>query len=141
MKKILTKKQQVIIVNNDLLPKLKLHKWYVNANGYAERQVQKAYKRKAVYMHHEILGYPPSGKIVDHINGNKLDNRRENLRFITRQQNQFNRKKDRGISLHLGKWDAYIMVNRKKIHLGRFTNRREALQVRQEAEQKYFNYN
>ena len=46
-------------------------------------------------MHHAILGKPPQGYVVDHINGNRLDNRRCNLRFVTHQQNAFNTRKHR----------------------------------------------
>ena len=140
MKTLLSTKNEKILLSDEDYNAITIHTWYVNKNGYAERQVQIAGKRKAVYLHYLIIGKPPEGKIVDHINGNKLDNRKENLRFITRQQNQYNRHKDRGISFARKKWVAYIHHDYKKIHLGSFTTREEALKKRKEAEKLHFVY-
>lgn len=74
---------------------------------------------------------------VDHINGNGLDNRRENLRVATKTQNNRNKAKSRsnksgykGVWRDKGKvkerWQAGITANGKKIHLGRFDTREEA---------------
>ena len=57
-------------------------KWCLS-NGYPSR-------RKSIeltYLHWEILGKPPAGLVTDHINQNKLDNRRVNLRHVTQSQN------------------------------------------------------
>ena len=71
---------------------------------------------------------PPKTMQVDHINGNRLDNRRSNLRICTQSQNCTSRKpwKEnktgyRGVNLlPSGKWRAAVKVNQKKIHLGVF---------------------
>ena len=64
---------------------------------------------------------------IDHINGDKLDNRIENLRNVTNQQNLFNSKaKGCSWNKNRGKWASYIMINRKKKHLGYFDNEEEA---------------
>ena len=54
-------------------------------NGYAARQE----RRKTIYMHRQIM-QPPDGMVVDHVNHNKLDNRRINLRPCTRRENIHN---------------------------------------------------
>ena len=81
-------------------------------------------------------GYLP--KIIDHINGDKLDNRIENLRSATVGQNQHNRKTNtnntsgyKGVCWDkaMKKWRARIKLEDKSIHLGYFTNAEEADKV------------
>jgi hypothetical protein len=75
-----------------------------------------------------IMG-DPDGKMIDHKNVNPLDNRRENLRVCTTQQNQCNKNKQsnntsgfKGVSFHKRdqKFQAHIKINGKKKHLGYF---------------------
>lgn len=63
--------------------------WHMAVHGYACRT---AVKGQTVFMHRLILA-PPPGFFVDHANGDKLDNRRANLRVCTPSQNQFNRSR------------------------------------------------
>ena len=85
--------------------------------------------------------------IIDHINHDKSDNRKSNLRMCTVAQNNFNKglsknntsgiigvywsKKDR-------KWRSRIMINRKSISLGMFNNLEDAIRARLQAEVNYF---
>ncbi len=66
--------------------------WYRAGDGdsYAGRSVKRNGKWRVVYLHRELMA-PPPGFVVDHANGNKLDNRRENLRICTYAQNSANR--------------------------------------------------
>jgi len=82
---------------------------------------------------------------IDHINGDKSDNRLENLRVCTQQQNNFNRKKSGGTSKYKGvskvksgKWVVYIKKNRKNNNLGCFECEIEAAKVYDEAAKKKF---
>ena len=87
---------------------------------------------------------------VDHINRDKLDNRKSNLRIVTKQVNSFNKglQKNnssgaRGVrvrTLKSGKkvYDAIIRVNGKDIYLGYFTDFNQAVSKRKEGEQKFF---
>lgn len=85
---------------------------------------------------------------VDHIDtNNKNDNRKQNLRIVTTQQNCSNRKKSivntsgtPGVSWHkrLSKWQAYISFNNKRKYLGVFNNLEDAINARKEAEEKYY---
>jgi hypothetical protein len=87
-----------------------------------------------IYMHRLIMGDPPDGHEIDHINGDALDNRRSNLRFCTRSQNAQNRGKRKGTTQSLYKgitrnkkgWQARITVDGKRISLGLFKNELEA---------------
>lgn len=83
---------------------------------------------------------------IDHINHNGLDNRIFNLRETTQQENCKNTSISKnntsgytGVSLFKdrNKWQAYIMVDRKKIHLGYFEKKDDAALARKAAEIKY----
>jgi len=85
---------------------------------------------------------------IDHIDGNKANNKIENLRLATNSQNNFNNKRAYGNSKSniLGvhwcktkrKWVSQIRKNNKSIHLGYFVNQEDAVAVRREAELQYF---
>ena len=75
----------------------------------------------------------PQGMEIDHINGNKIDNRIENLRLVTNRQNQQNRKKHRagrlvGASYRKGynDWQSHIAIDKNKIFLGCYKTEQEA---------------
>ena len=65
-------------------------------------------------------GVDPAEKYIDHMNGDKLDNRICNLRLATNQENQRNTSKPKGYHYARGKWRACIMLNKKYKHLGYF---------------------
>lgn len=82
-------------------------------------------------MHELILGKPPDNNIIDHIDNNGINNRRENLRFATYQQNSQNRKKQDGksskyIGVHLDKKNKRWNVKFSRKHLGTFNNEKDA---------------
>lgn len=88
-------------------------------------------------------GQWPTGEI-DHINGDKSDNRACNLRDVTRAENQLNRSRRRnnesgvnGVSRRKNRWTAMIQHNGKRHHLGFFSTRDEAAQARAEAEERF----
>lgn len=86
------------------------------------------------YLHHEVLGNPPSGLEIDHKDGNGLNCQRHNMRFVTvrqNQQNQINRKKSSklvGASWHkrVKKWQAQINIDGKNVYLGYFNTDKDA---------------
>lgn len=92
-------------------------------------------KRNNLKLHRLILN-ASGAQEVDHINGNTYDNRRANLRLVSRLQNGKNRKinsnnssRFKNVSKHRGKWCAYIKVNGVQLHLGLFRYKEEAALV------------
>lgn len=90
-----------------------------------------------MFLHHAVAGYPLKGLQIDHINGNKLDNRACNLRIATRRENALNRKSRRlgrnhskypGVTFYKksGKWMAQISIDKKKYYLGSYENEEDA---------------
>lgn len=135
---IITSNGYLIILSNEDYYLVSKWKWTKDKNGYAVRNTPK----KQISIHQQIMGYK-EGFVIDHINRNKLDNRRENLRFVTRSGNNLNRPVDprnktgfNGISKC--KTGSYrVRISTKE--LGRYKTLDEAIRVRQEAVFPYFN--
>lgn len=116
------------LVDSSLLPALLQWSWHVNSDGYVRRTLGQKMHRDVM----TLCGEDPSGKIIDHINGNKLDNRRSNLRFASPRQNQLNKRTRsrrtglKGVYQCGGKFRVIVRVNGKSVHLGVFADRDEA---------------
>ncbi len=96
---------------------------------------------------HRVIMDCPDDMMIDHVNHDRLNNMRSNLRICTNQQNNMNRVKQKTnksgvIGVHWDKkrekWKAEIKLNNKMIHLGRFDNFEDACKARKEGEIKYF---
>lgn len=96
---------------------------------------------------HRIILCPNDNQVVDHINNNKLDNRRQNLRIVSTTENLRNKKKTVanksgivGVSYKNDKnqWKSYLTVNYKQIHLGYFDLFEDAVKARLNGELSYF---
>ena len=116
-----------------------------NRKGYLMIKIDgnKHHAHKIAYLF--MTGKLPENQI-DHINGNRSDNRWENLRAATNEENQKNRKIGKSNTSGVmrvnwnkrqNKWCVRINVNKKRINLGVFENFNEAVKVRKEAEVKY----
>ena len=115
-------------------------KWHVSKDGYARRNICKNKKWNTIWMH-RLINDTPEGLDTDHINRNKLDNRRKNLISATRSQNKLNGNahKDnktgiKGVSWNkiAKKWVARICVNYKDINIGFYETFEEAVIAREE---------
>jgi len=141
---------KMAIVDDEDYGMLRRYKWHfmpprkgISGTGYASSGQHGTTR----YMHRVIMLSPPKGLDVDHINGDGLDNRRENLRVIPHQQNcasrhRLNQRNSSGkagvyFERGTGRWRAYI-DNGRRIWLGRFTTKDEAIIARREAEMQEF---
>lgn len=109
--------------------KIKGQRLWMIRSGYVVTYV---HKKGNVYLHRLITG-ASKGKNVDHINHNKLDNRRSNLRICTDEQNQANRIKNmdntsgyKGVTKNRRMWVARISIKGKLKHLGIFKEKIQA---------------
>lgn len=134
----LTKGKKTIVDDVDF-EYLNQWKWHCSSEGYALRRAKKSGKNQFIRMH-RLINETPIGKDTDHINHDRLDNRRENLRTVTRQMNNFNRKPElqQGVCFHkkANKWMARIKLNGKEKYLGLFDNIDDALLARKNAEKE-----
>lgn len=102
-------------------------KWCMSDQGYAMRIVD----GKRQVMHHLILK-PKKGFVVDHINHNRLDNRRVNLRYLTHQQNLLHRRKIPKYffwSDRKKRWRVQYEKFGKTIYCGVFKYKKDAVKV------------
>lgn len=120
------------LVDDEDYKRLNQWQWHYHPRGYAVRSIKQGQQK--ILMHREICDFPME-LTVDHINGNKLDNRRHNLRTCTYGENAQNRgitsankSGYKGIFWEKShqKWLASIQVRGKTHFLGYFTDIREA---------------
>ena len=153
MKKIpLTQGKFALVDNEDFLLVSK-YKWYYRKsgrtngeNGYAETTLYRNGKRKTLFMHNLIL--PPKKKlIVDHRNRNGLNNKRINLRLVTKWQNYHNYPKKgknlyRGVqlkkALKLNPWEVTLKFKKKIVFNKTFSTAKEGARAYNEQALKYY---
>jgi hypothetical protein len=136
--KIPLTKGKFALVDEEDFERLIKFRWCLT-NRYPSRRVVTGHKKSRIqYLHRFLMGNPTVLQI-DHRNGNKLDNRKENLRLATNTQNNWNKgKTSRNTSGVAGvswfkqtrKWHAQIRVGGKRLHLGYFSSLDEAAQAR-----------
>lgn len=130
------------------------YRWHLMPNGYVTAWARRLgiNGRRSFYLHHDILPSVPPGCWRDHINGDRLDNRRCNLRVCTpRQSNQntrvrsSNRAGYKGVSRRIylsrsvvRKWRARLNLDGREIHLGTFGSPEEAARAYDVAALKFF---
>ena len=131
-----TTKGEEFYFNLEDYDKIKDYCWLIASDGYVV-------SANGVLFHNIIM----IDKSIDHKNHKKYDNRKCNLRKVTPSQNQMNASKRSdntsgvtgvGWNKERCKWAAYIAINGKQKHLGYFDKFEDAVQIRKNAEEKYF---
>lgn len=131
------------LVDIDDLPRVAVRRWNVSPAGYAV-----AGRAGCLYMHRVVMG-AQKGQQVDHVDGNKLDNRRANLRICTNSENRRNQKirKDsshnfKGVERRTKgfrtRFYARIMVDGRRLALGGYETELEAAHAYDRAAAKHF---
>lgn len=111
-----------VLMDTEYVNMVSQYQWSIGSHGYATSGAGK----KQMLLHRLICS-APENKTVDHINRNRLDNRKCNLRLCTTAQNSYNKAVSantksgfKGVCYLHGKWQAQIMYNSKSIYLGRY---------------------
>lgn len=126
---------------------LVLYSWYENKNGYviSRRKTDRLQCGYEDIFMHRLVNDTPKGMVTDHINRDKLDNQRTNLRAVDTATNAYNSKlRNDNSSGHKGvswsrsskRWRADIQVKGKQVSLGTFHTLEDAIHARREYELK-----
>lgn len=151
MKFLLLTQGKATLVDDDMYEYLNQWKWRYHSGGYASRSEHVSGSKKNrimrhIYLHRFIMNTPEQME-TDHINGNRLDNRKSNLRICTNKQNGHNMSiTKRNSSGYKGvfwdkkrnKWYAYISLGEKDKYLGLFVVKEDAARAWNEAAKKYY---
>ena len=138
------------IVDDDIYEKYGKYSWYAHKGKGEKLYVRwdttiKGVKTKFIL--HRVIMDAPKGMLVDHIDGDTMNNLRSNLRICTQVENMRNQKKHinatsqyKGVSLcrATGKWVAQIRIDKKNIHLGTFAYEYQASLAYNNAAKKHF---
>lgn len=118
--------QQAIKVDPELAIILMRYSWGLDSDGYPKAKIG----GKHIRLHQAVLGAAPQGMVIDHVNQDKLDNRRSNLRFVSYRANALNSDKagdGAWYNKSKNRWQAQHKINGRRYHIGTFLTREEAV--------------
>lgn len=133
----------IALADNNLKDIILKYRWCLNANGYpCARYVNDKGIRRTILLHNIVMGYTGSQKIViDHINRNKLDNRKSNLRRVSNKVNGLNTNWNNkygcaGVSYVKSRHKFQVAICGK--YIGQYDTIEEAIKVRKDKEIEYY---
>ena len=150
MKEIQLTQGKVALVDDNMYDYLNQWKWYASKLGgkfYARRSVRINKKYAGYLLMHRFIMNPDIGLVVDHQNGNTLDNRKCNIRICTYSENRMNSVKTiynksgyKGVCWHKtgNKWVSKIEINKTVHYLGLFSDLKEAAKAYNDAAIKLY---
>ncbi len=148
MKKVKLTNGGHTLVNNEDYKLISRYRWLASESQKGRFYVKRT-TRPQIYLHRFLLS-PPREKFTDHINGNTLDNRRSNLRVVSKYQNTLNKKIHKNnksgykgvvrinYTKRVKEWVARITVKGKQIYLGYYRTPEEAALAYDDGAKKYF---
>lgn len=136
MKEIQLTQGKLAIVDDEDFDRVRHLRWYAIKNRniwYAVHEERIGGKRILLRLHSFIRGMPMTGSVIDHSNGDGLDNRRSNLRILPYRLNSINSTRHRngkvpgvGFDKRRKFWYSRIFVNSKRLFLGSFETEKDA---------------
>lgn len=137
----ITYKEDIFVIDISDYYKVKDYCWRINEDGYVIAN-SKDCTNTTIWIHRLIME-PENNELVDHIDWNRADNRKINLRKCNKSQNNVNIKRKcnntsgyTGVKpTSKGQWVAQISYNNERIHLGTFDTLNDAVQARHDAEE------
>lgn len=134
-----------VLIDDEDFDRVSKYKWHLDwpyfrrsGNYYFKTRPYINGVRYTWSLHHFIYGKPDKGSYLDHINRNTLDNRKNNFRYVTPQQNKYNQKcrkdnttgyKGVGVQTHCPKYIVKIVYDGKRHSLGTYSDPIEAARV------------
>ena len=148
MKTISLTQGKMALIDDEDFDRVSAFKWYYSRHGYAVRSAHRADGNpKRIYLHRFVVD-APDDMVVDHMDGNTLNDQRHNLRMCAQSENQRNQRrtkvgqssKYKGVDWNASrkKWRARIVLDGKSIMLGRYDGEVEAARAYNAAALKYF---
>lgn len=148
-------KQGYALVSADDVYKVEMNSWRLDSHGYAIKSIKESGKTKNISLHHVVYKKPDKGMVIDHINRNKLDNRRENLREVSYSLNSANRSRRKSVKENrpypgvrrvknkktggtYDTWEVTIKFKGKFEYIGYFNNVDDAIKKRKELEKQLY---
>lgn len=138
------------LVDAEDVERMSAYRWYSIKSARSKTYVVATTGKSILYLHRFLLDAPKRLE-VDHINNDGLDNRKANLRLVTRSQNE-QAKPSRtdtitGVrNVSFCKWNSQrpyrvmLMLNQKAIHIGYFASLEQASEAAKKARQTYFTH-
>jgi hypothetical protein len=138
------KRMEPFLVDVDDADAVTRYSWAIS-HGYPVTSIGKRPNMRKLALHLFLMGPAPEGTEWDHIDRNKRNNQRSNLRTVTSAGNKHNLQLRRnntsghhgvGLFKATGRWRARIKLEGKEVHIGMFSTREEAIEARRVAESR-----
>ena len=142
-------RKKFALVDAEDLQRVAQAKWSIHSAGYAYRIKTRKGQKEMIYLHREVLNLKAGEGVVDHINGDPMDCRKENLRVLpSNAHNLQNRRRAFGSSSYRGvtfnkqkqRWIAQIGYNNQRFYGGTYQDEQKAALAAEALRRRYMDY-